>query len=287
MKAIHLPRLGVLRLSGADRLDFLQGQLTQDVMAAGASRSLLWGWNNPKGRLLALGQLMNQAETTLLVLPQALLEQTMNRLRMFVLRAQVSIEATGLAVGGLPTDQAAAEMPELSLIADDHACGHANDRSLMRLAGDPSRALVLTQETELIEDPAGVSAWELADIRAGLPDLWIATAEAFVPQMVNLDILGGISFNKGCYVGQEVVARTQNLGRIKRRMLRFACPTSADPGGVLTDPQGSSVGKVVRSAPADNGHELLAVVQLAAADGPLALAGQALEPLPLPYPLPD
>lgn len=286
MKAMHLPRLGVLRLTGADRLDFLQGQLTQDVMAAGAARSLLWGWNNPKGRLLALGQLMNQGEATLLVLPQSLLEQTMNRLRMFVLRARVSIEPAGLTVGGLVTDQAAAEIPELILGPEHQACAHDANRVLMRLAGDPSRALVLTQPTELLEDPAGVSAWELADIRAGLPDIRAATTEAFVPQMVNLDVLGGISFNKGCYVGQEVVARTQNLGRIKRRMLRFASPTSADPGDALTDPDAAVAGKVVRSAPSEDGHELLAVVQLAAA-GPLMLAGQVLEPLPLPYTLPD
>ena len=123
-------------------------------------------------------------------------------------------------------------------------------------------------------------------IRTGLPFIVASTQELFVPQMLNQDLIDAISFTKGCYVGQEVVARTQNLGRIKRRMLRFASPTSADPGDALTDPDAAVAGKVVRSAPSEDGHELLAVVQLAAA-GPLMLAGQVLEPLPLPYTLPD
>ena len=114
-----------------------------------------------------------------------------------------------------------------------------------------------------------------------------ATSETFVPQMVNLDLLGGISFSKGCYVGQEVVARTQNLGRIKRRMFRFGAPAAADPGNEVVDRDGNPAGKVVRCAPAEEGWELLAVIRLEAIAAPLYVGGSQLERQALPYAVPE
>lgn len=288
MQPSLLPDMAVLRLTGTDRHEFLQGQLTQDITAASESHSLLWGWNNPKGRLLATGQLVQQPDATLLVMPAELAAASIARLRLFVLRADVQVETADLAVAGIEAGTDSFSYEGLTLDAAAMASVSDGERSLARVAGDPARALLLAPAGKLTaaSNTGLASGWELADIRAGLPTVTGATAEAFVPQMLNLDLLDGISFSKGCYVGQEVVARTQNLGRIKRRMFRYASPMALEPGASLRDADDSQAGQVVRCASAGSGYELLAVVQLSATGGQLYGEGQALEQLPLPYPIP-
>jgi len=289
MVPFRLDGLGVIRISGDDRTDFLQGQLTQDLHELAVDRTQLWGWNNPKGRLLAVGQALDTGTATLLVLPRELLDSTVQRLQMFVLRAQVEIEATGCQVAGLLTGREAVTVQGLDLGTAAEASATDGERCIARAIGDPARAVLVAPADALAADDGtrAITAWELADVRAGLPIIHPATAEAFVPQMVNLDLLGGISFTKGCYVGQEVVARTQNLGRIKRRMFRYASPAPAEPGNDLVDADGATTGKVVRCAPAEEGYELLAVVQLAALTGPLFVGDATLAPLALPYTVPE
>lgn len=289
MVPFRLDGLGVIRISGDDRTDFLQGQLTQDLNELSPDRTRLWGWNNPKGRLLAVGQAVDTGAATLLVLPRELLDSTVQRLQMFVLRAKAQIEATGLKVAGLQPGPDAITVQGLALGTEADASATDGERCIARTIGDPARALLIAPVDTLAaeESSRAVAAWELADVRAGLPTITGATAEAFVPQMVNLELLGGISFTKGCYVGQEVVARTQNLGRIKRRMFRFASPAPADAGNDLVDADGGRVGKVVRCAPAEEGHELLAVVQLASVAGPLFVGDAMLAPLNMPYEIPE
>jgi len=166
---------------------------------------------------------------------------------------------------------------------------------LTRVPTDNSQALALGDTEKLKNllsdrgDAADTDDWLRAQVAAGIPTIASAGSEAFVPQMVNLDLLGGISFSKGCYVGQEVVARTQNLGRIKRRMFRYAL-RGAGPvtdGEPLLADDGSKLGTVVNGVAAGDRWELLAVVALGKQDQELHTAdGGELERLPLPYEIP-
>ena len=298
IRVTRLPQLGVLRVAGDDRLSFLQGQLTQDLHQVAGGRSLLAGWNSPKGRLLALGQLLGTDDSVLIIMPAELLEATSTRLRRFVLRAAVTIDLPEAGIWGLLdlAEDQPVKVAGVTLPPAEGACASGNGLFLARAAGDPGRALLISLSGKL---PAEAQAagwteaepgdWQLAEIRSGIPQVTAANAEAFVPQMVNLDLLGGISFRKGCYVGQEIVARTQNLGRIKRRMFHYraATPDDTQAGAGLHDANGENVGRVVSNAAASDGCELLAVVSLSAANESLFTAsGQPLEPLALPYAIP-
>ncbi|MDJ0928415.1 MAG: folate-binding protein [Gammaproteobacteria bacterium] len=291
MRIASLDEYGVLSLAGADRQSFLQGQITQDLLRLDAGDSPLAGWCNPKGRLLAVGQLIGGPDEILWLLPKELVPAAAARLKMFVLRAAVDLSVAPLSVFGVFDAPETCRVgpltlqPDQQVITDDGAI-------LARVAGDASRAWLLAADPdalpELQDTVTGDPEWAAADVAAGLPGICAATAETFVPQMVNLDLLDGISFTKGCYVGQEVVARTQNLGRIKRRMFRYRASASAAPGAALLDPDGDTVGKIVRCAAGPDGPELLAVVQLGAVGRPLSLASDTapLVPLRLPYEVP-
>ncbi len=293
MRLVHLEQIAVLVFGGADQRSFLQGQLTQDLLRLDDAGTLLTGWCNPKGRLLATGQLLAAPDETWWLLPAELAEQTVARLQMFVLRADVQIRQLELHVHGLldfTPEQSAAGLQLSGRRIDWSADGQS---ALLAVAGSANRALLLGRndmQTLLRDDTekASPNDWTLADVRDGLPGIHAATVEAFVPQQVNLDLLDGISFSKGCYVGQEVVARTQHLGRIKRRMYRYAAKHGAAPGDSLVDAENRPAGKVVRSAAAGTGFELLAVVPIDLAAQPLFTqpGTECLKALPLPYPMP-
>ena len=297
MRYVRLDNLAVLRVLGDDRATFLQGQLTQDLFKLTDTQSLLAGWANPKGRLLCIMQLCQRGDEILAILPADLLDAVARRLQMFVLRADVRLEPAELEVFGLlelpeadPSSIAGIELP-----AAPGACAASDELLVARAPTDAGRALALGA-ADILEsllaadgDPADFAAWAHAAVAAGVPTIAAAGSEAFVPQMVNLDLLGGISFSKGCYVGQEVVARTQNLGRIKRRMFRYALHDAGPvaEGDPLLGDDGGRVGTVVNSVAAGDDWELLAVVSLDKHDGPLRTAnGGGLEPLPLPYEIP-
>jgi len=287
---IPLHKLAVVRVAGADRVNFLQGQLTQDVTALSPTRSLLAGWASAKGRLLVVTQLIDWCDAIWLPVNTELAEPITNRLRMFVLRAEVSVEISENLVLGAFDDALPEGMPDQpgATRSDDNACA-------TRLIGDPTRSLLLTKKSSALftqtasEDRQ--AAWALADVQTGLPAIFPETSETFVPQMLNLDILNGISFTKGCYVGQEIVARTQNLGRIKRRMFRLRCDSAPqlNPGSLIYGPD-TSTGRVVSCA-ADAGEtELLAVIPINQRNATFYADKAASIPLrmmPLPYDLPE
>lgn len=287
-----LDQLAAIRISGADHRAFLQGQLTQDLHSLRPDRCLLAGWNNPKGRLLAIGPIVEWQDAVWWILPAELIDNVVARLRMFVLRAKVVIETPELQVSGASTPAGSALATGLHLPDSEGACVAGTDSLLARVPGDGKRALLLTAAgaNQRGPDPAALlepAAWELADVRAGLPAVYATTWEAFVAQQVNLDLLGAISFKKGCYVGQEIVARTQHLGRIKRRMFRFESGDLVNPGDSLLTETGTTAGRIVRAAATGNGCELLAVVPLEHASAPLfTTPGQAVKGLPLPYDIP-
>jgi folate-binding protein YgfZ len=263
--------LGVLAFRGPDAARFLQGQLSAEIEKLGDGASTLAGLHNPQGRTIALLALGRVSATEILaVLPRELIDPVAMRLRKYVLRAKVAIEtdAAGRVIGTLA---AIASQPSIAW-------------------GD--RRLVISAASTGIDAPLTREQWERLDIEAGIPQVYAATSESFVAQMLNLDLLGAIAFDKGCYTGQEVIARSHYRGRVKRRLQRWFHPGSGlIPGAAARAPDGRALG-VVRVAPgANGGQEILAV-------GPFVIdpAGPTdvqpggapmVEPRPLPYALPE
>jgi tRNA-modifying protein YgfZ len=294
LASAHLPHLGVLHFSGPGAIDFLQGQVSSDTRRLAAGAPLLTAYSSAQGRVIAVLHLLPHSSGVLAVLPRELLTATAERLRKFVLRAKVKIEdsserfaiiglrdAAALAAAGLeaPDERGYLERDGIG-VARLGPAGAASDGHarfwVVREAHFPPRPA----------DPQTETAWRLADIRAGLPTVYAATSEAFVAQMLNLDLLDGISFSKGCYTGQEIIARTQHLGRIKRRMFRLRLPAGDWSIGQplrLTD---GRAGRISELAPVGEGFEALAVLTLEAsgadAEGASGSAIAAAE-LPLPY----
>jgi len=271
-----LPFLGVLRIAGPDAPTFLQGQLTNDVRLLADGRTQLAALNTPQGRVVALLRLRLFEGTVYALLPSELIEPVSALLRRYVLRSKVQLEAaTELQVGWVR--QGAAPGPIVFDYAHDRRVVAATADSLRMVAGSaptPVRAEIRDE-------------WLAMDIADGLPQVFAATSGAFVPQMLNLDLLDAISFTKGCYTGQEIVARTQHLGRIKRRLLRYQLPPGPVPAplaGLFLD--STKVAEVVMSADLDDGVHLLAVTSLEARGSALRTEeGREAQPVELRYPV--
>jgi hypothetical protein len=277
-KSVRLDDLRVIAVTGPDRAAFLQGQLTQDVAVARPDRSALAGWADPKGRLHFAGHFFAMAigsdEALALLVPASTAPELLKRLRMYILRARVVATIAEVSVTGV-----------LGAAGPDGPAPAG-----LRLAGPEERWLLLGEAPAAGGAvPCSRDEWQLAEIRAGQPVILPATSAEFVPQWVNLDLLGGISFTKGCYTGQEIVARMKYLGRVKRRMHRFAASASPpSPGAALHGPRGAA-GQVVSSAAAPAGCEFLAVMILDDLAGPVFLDEAGTVPvtrLDLPYAIP-
>lgn len=269
-QAFLLPALRALTVSGEDARGFLQNQLSSDLGAVSATRGQLSAWHDPKGRVLAFLRVLPAPEGFFLVMHSSLVESVERRLRMFVLRARVVLEA-GPALRGMRAEDFADLAGSLGLPAGDEplnaVCTEAF--SALRMPGQ-SGWLVVGEPgaTGAPRDDAAATAWAYAETEAGLPEIYAETSGQFVAQMLNLDDLGAVSFTKGCFPGQEIVARTHYLGRVKRRMrLLHAAGDPPAPGDALED----SAGIVVRAARGDTGCAVLAIVA-EDAPGPFALA---------------
>lgn len=304
-----LSHIGVLAVRGADAETFLQGQFTNDVRHLDTAHSQLNGYCSPKGRLLASFRIFRAGDAFMLCLPRVMLESVRKRLQMFVMRSAVTLEDASessirIGISG-PNAATAFDGLIASLPTAVDELTHGGEISVLRIPGVQPRYEIagpLNAMRKLWEGlatraaPVGGSAWELLDILAGVPTILAETADAFVPQMVNFALLGGVNFKKGCYPGQEIVARMQYLGKLKRQMYlaHIHSQQAPRPGDDLfgpDDPQ-QSVGKIVNAQPhPDGGYAMLAVVQIGnretgpvrfgAADGPeLVFAG-------LPYALAD
>lgn len=301
-----LSHLGLLQLDGDDAVTFLQGQVTNDVKLLDGSRSHYTGYCNPKGRMLALLHAFAHRGHLHLQLNGALKESVMKRLKMYVLRSKVAITDVSDDIIRLGVSGTAAEFALQSLFGTLPTAPHElldHERAtLLRLPGTtprfevftkPELAQALWSDLRLHCTPVGRAAWELLEIRAGIPDVTPATLEAFVPQMLNLDLLGGINFKKGCYTGQEIVARTHYLGKVKRRTHLGHANTAQPPNpgdGVYGVDSTEPVGLVVSAAPApQGGYDLLAEIRLESVEAGTvrlqATDGPAIELLPLPYSL--
>ena len=285
-------KFACIEARGADAASFLDGQLSRAVDSLDGSLAPLAGWHDPRGRVRALPRVVRRADRWWLVTPVDVAAATVKRLSMFVLRAAVKIEvAADVGVGAL-LDAEDARLAALGLPSATPVNGVATVGALACVRLGPSlwhligpRAAVEAFAPELTR--ASESNAQLAEIRLGLPAIGAPVVEHFIAQMLNLDVLGAVSFDKGCYPGQEVIARVHHLGSVKRRMRRYACALRdpPPPASAIVDRDGAERGEVVRAAPAEDGVELLAVVDHVAADE-LRSSGEPLRELPLPYVVP-
>ena len=292
----------LIGIEGEDAVAFLHAQLTSDVAGLAAPATQYSGYCSPKGRLLATFLVWRMGTALVLQLPLELREAIQSRLAKYVLRSRVKVtEASSrYAVFGVAGDGAREAIAALAgrapehmheVVAADgfHVARLPVDRYAMlveRARADAIRAQLLSSAAVIDE-----AEWRALDIAAGIPVITPKTQDAYVPQMVNLDLIGGVSFAKGCYPGQEIVARMHYLGRLKQRMYRVRAAADAPlhAGDALFSaafgPDQASGGVLVAV-----GAEALAVIQTAAVDaGPVhvgALHGTPLEMLPLPYTLP-
>lgn len=301
--------LGLIALDGDESASFLHNQLTNDVEHLGPSEARLAGYCSPKGRLLASFLMWRSASTIYLQLARDIQAPVQKRLSMFVLRSKTKLsdatEAPANAVVlGLGGAKAAAALqawfdvlPAAPYAKIDHALG-----TLIRVAdafGAPRYQWLMSAETAETVLPAlegkllagAGEAWQLAEIHAGVPQISKATQEQFVPQMVNYELLGGVNFKKGCYPGQEIVARSQYLGKLKRRTTLVSIPDASAAAGMevfaTADPE-QPCGMIVNAAPnGDGGVDALVEMKLAAIEaGSVRLGsaeGTALTFLDMPY----
>ncbi len=293
-----LSHFGIIRASGAEAASFLQGQLTSDTRSVGGT-SQLSGYCTAQGRLLAIFRILKDGDDLLLLLPRSLLPPMLKRLKMYVLRAKVTLtEDTAWSVlgfsGNPPQIPGALPLPEAAAVirADDFLVAAIPAAAGRRgLVLGPSAAVAALWSQVPAAQRIGAKAWRWLDIRAGIPEIGPATSEEFVPQMVNLDVLGGISFQKGCYTGQEIVARMHYLGRLKQRMYAATLDTRTPPapGTPLhaANLPGQPAGHVLMAETGpDHKVALLAVTQISSHDtAVVTCADIPLSFTELPYPL--
>jgi len=296
--AAQLQHLGLLSCTGDDARTFLQAQLTNGIedLAEGEARRA--GWCSAKGRLLALFLVVPQQGGLLLQVSRDIAPAIAKRLSMFVLRAKAKVADVSDAwmQYGLWGETAETRLAQLGLAVPQGELQAARSEGIAVVRVGAQRFLILAPAAQRgrfssLALEQGEASWVLQEIRSGLPQVVQATQEEFVPQMVNLERLGAVDFKKGCYPGQEVVARTQYRGVLKRRMARARVSAPAAAGDELYADEfaGQASGKVVAAAAVPGGgSELLAVVQISALEGgqPIRLRapdGPHLELLPLPY----
>jgi tRNA-modifying protein YgfZ len=274
-----LPRFGSILVSGADARAFLQGQVSFDMQRLSPQRMELASCSSSQGRVQAVFWTIERADGILLILPAELVDQTVTRLRKYVMRAKAKVEsgAGRLVIGGTTTtDTGTAPRTHVE----------TNGVSVIRWPSSTTYSLIIAPATVSLQDvPGFADAWRQADVRAGLPQVYAATHEMFVAQMLNVDLLDGISFEKGCYTGQEIIARTHFRGTVKRRMVAFRSAGPAPSPGARILSAGAHAGDVVDAVGTDEGCELLAVIALAELQKELTLAdtGAVLNRMPMPY----
>lgn len=297
-----LSHYGLIGLSGEEAQSFLHSQITNDVRGLNDSLAVFAGHLSAKGRMLANFLVLRRQGDILLMLPAGLREALQKRLSMFILRAKVVARDAGgewvrLGLSGPEAEALAADALGVAAPATRMGVAQTDSAMLLRL-GDarfdlfvrPEAAPAVWQGLAARARPVGAPAWDWLLINAGIPAVLPQTQDRFVPQMANMDVLGGLSFNKGCYPGQEVVARSQYLGKVKRRLFLARVESPCTPGDELyaPEPADQSCGQIANAAPAPGGGYDALVVALAPSveAGEVRLKSRDGAPLrfrPLPY----
>lgn len=297
-----LSHLGMLQIQGADAVSFLQGQVTNDVKQLNGQVAHYTGYCNPKGRLLALFLAFAHTDHLHLQMPKVLIESITKRLKMYVMRSKVEIQDVSDTIikiglnGPKAIDLLTAAFSQVP--QNHYELVTLENGALLKLPGAQDRFEIFTDTVNAPEiwkalalqaKPVTAAYWEWLEIQAGIPDVTLNTQEEFVPQMLNLDLIGGINFKKGCYTGQEIVARTHYLGTVKRRTHLAHLETAVQPnaGDNVVNKANEAVGKIVRSAAApDGGYDVLAEIRIENITGEtLSVNATPLEIKALPYPI--
>lgn len=299
-----LSHLALLELTGTDAVNFLQGQVTNDVKLLDGQRAHYTGYCSPKGRLLGLFLAFAHQDHLHLQIPASISEAIAKRLRMYVMRSKVTISDTSerivkIGLNGPSADALLAEhfatlpdvpyalttLEQATLLKLPSLAGHHRYEIFL----SPEQAIALWNALKQVAKPAGKPCWDWLEVQSGIPEIIPATQEQFVPQMVNLDLLNAINFKKGCYTGQEIVARTHYLGSVKRRtfLMHIASENRPNTADKLLDGNQSEVGQVVRVAPSqDGGFDVLAELRIEAQQaGPIYWGSYVLTNQSLPYSL--
>ena len=284
-----LTQLGCIEVKGEEAQQFLQNQLSNDISLVNEKSAQLAAYCSAKGRVISMFWIVKSGGAFLMLLPRDRLEATVKRLRMFVLMSKVEINdcSDNWHVIGVSGEQSLAALRNFDIdnIESPLAVAQVANLIAVRTPGDTPRFLLLLEDTQAQQTWQGLAQqahcvaarnWINEDINAGIPQVYEATSEAFVPQMLNLHSLSAISFTKGCYPGQEVVARMKYLGKLKRRMYRAELSGMigvAAGDEIMAEGTDSAVGQVVDVAPLTDGkgYNLLAVLLVSASEQNLYL----------------
>ena len=304
-----LDQLTCYEICGKDAQKFLQGQLTNDVSEISPTRGQLSSYCTPKGRMLAIFYVCQFQDKFLILIRTDIAESVINRLKMFVLRAKVEINERPVAwipfgLTGTPIEPILGEL-NLTAPDNDYEVVYSKNSLCMKVPGVIPRYLLIGDDAFINRvnnlDTSNViiythSFWQWLDIMSGIPSVSEATQESFVPQMANMELINGVSFSKGCYPGQEIVARLHYLGNASRRMFRIEAPTDQEinPGDDIYQSESDSnqaIGSVV-SAIKENAEKFagLAILRIEAAQQNKILVGSPTgipaTIMPLPYEVP-
>lgn len=263
-KFIVLDKTATIRVEGDDRIQFLQGQLTQDINLISQDKALYAGFCNPKGRVLAFMLCYVAHESIHIQLDNSIKESILKKLKMYVLRSKVSLnllEETFTSIGFVGT-KALAER-NIKTPKNHLDIVQYQDVMIMRIGQDGERYQLMGETSKVNEfiklnfsaySTMSLDDWNNLNILDGIPDIYPTTQEAFIPQSLNMDLIEGINLKKGCYTGQEIVARTHYLGKVKRRMYRAFIKSQVDlnPGDQILNKNGEETGQLVRSAKENN-----------------------------------
>lgn len=291
-----LADFGLIRASGPDAAGFLHNLMSNDIQGIDAVTARVAGLCTPKGRLLAIFLVWREGEDFLLMLPQEILPPILKKMSMFVFRSKVKLSdatADRVLIGVSPAPTFFDAIPPRFTVAPT-AGGQAIQLDAPRalLCLTPEAAIARWPELAAKARPIGTDAWRWLEIAAGQPRIVAAAQELFVPQMLNMDLPGvaGVSFTKGCYPGQEIVARTHYLGKVKRRMVRAHIDRAIAPGTHVYAPEtgDQQCGALLSLAPSPEGgfDGLVSVQSTAVEAGEVHLGtpdGERLTFLPLPY----
>ncbi|HJL81133.1 MAG TPA: hypothetical protein QGG06_05975 [Gammaproteobacteria bacterium] len=271
----HLDHFSIISISGADSTEFIQGQMTQDISAIGDDEARMTAILNPQGRVMSTALIMHWDDSIILVLNKDTVDDLIVWLSRFILRSKVTVSRLEAHIYGLNQNLANIESDSLDLEKEIFC--------LRSIETDAERTLLITKSLHDFSKSSITTMssrnWQLADIQAGIPIIYKENIAKFIPQMVNLDLINGISFNKGCYTGQEIVARVQHRGKIKRRMFHISTQqsnTEIRPGTpvLLGD---SEVGTIIQSVQYKNQIHSLAVIKNDASKKKLLVNGSAIK----------
>ncbi|BAW80866.1 glycine cleavage system protein T [Candidatus Nitrosoglobus terrae] len=304
-----LSHLGLIAIAGEEARVFLQNLLTNDIREVNDQRSQLTGLCNPKGRLFAIFQLFQWNTHFYLSLPHSILESTLKRLSIYILRTRVSLindsdHYCRFGLAGLQADNMLAQLLNITPLTANEVYQTPNlciirmpdQLPRFEIMGEFNFIQELWNELKKAADPVGTRIWELLTIRAGIARIYPETQELFIPQQVNLELSGGVSFTKGCYPGQEIIARMHYRGKPSRRMLLAYIltdkpPKPADPLYVSNNNDKEHVGEIVAAeSTLDGGYDSLVVLHTASLEkGEIVLNNEMKSKLifqKLPYEVP-